>query len=106
MTFKDYARFVESVWISDGRPLKEALAIMSLGLGGEAGEVQEHIKKLLRDDHIDKAALKKELGDVLYYWTKICTEMGFTPDEVMQANVDKLTDRLRRGVLRGNGDDR
>lgn len=82
-----------------------------LGLAGEVGEVSEKIKKIFRDKdgHIsteDRQALKKELGDVLWYLTQICTELDLTLDEVAGANLAKLMSRRERGKIQGNGDDR
>jgi NTP pyrophosphatase (non-canonical NTP hydrolase) len=104
-----YASFTESMWFSGkpGEPTKEHdLPIMALGLAGESGEVIEHIKKLIRDDYLDHDALKKELGDVAFYWARICRYFGFWPSEVLAANVAKLESRRERGKLRGDGDDR
>jgi len=83
--------------------------LMYLGLGlGEAGEIQGKIKKLFRDgDTIDKRiALRKEIGDTLWYLTRLCDVLNFDPEDVMQENYNKLMDRKERGVLRGTGDDR
>lgn len=82
------------------------LAIMSLGLAGETGEVIEHIKKSIRDGSLNMEALKKELGDVVYYWARICKYFEFQPSEVLAANVEKLESRRARGVSRGSGDNR
>jgi NTP pyrophosphatase (non-canonical NTP hydrolase) len=83
----------------------------TLGLCGEAGEVAEKIKKMVRDDAgvlsgERRAALSKELGDVLWYLAQLATEAGLDLDEVAQANLDKLLSRQRRSVLQGSGDDR
>jgi NTP pyrophosphatase (non-canonical NTP hydrolase) len=107
MTVDEYGQFTEEFWFSGvARPTNESIAIMTIGLGGEAGEVQEHIKKLIRDGKLDKEELKKELGDVAYYWARICKQFGFLPSEVLQANKEKLESRKKRGVLRGDGDNR
>lgn len=117
MTLADYARFVEEMWISHPKEhnvtfeqlaleRQRSLMIMSLGLGGESGEVQEHIKKFIRDGELDLNDLTFELGDLLYYWTKLCGYFGLNPEDVLRANVAKLTDRLKRGKLQGNGDHR
>ena len=50
--------------------------------------------------------LKSELGDVLWYFTQICTELGMTVEEVAEANLDKLFSRLKRGKISGEGDKR
>jgi len=83
----------------------------TLGLVNEAGEVAGKIKKIFRDkDGVisdeDRAALKHELGDVLWYLTQICTNLGLTLEEVAEANLDKLFDRLERGAIGGDGDKR
>ena len=84
-----------------------SLALYGLGLTGEAGEVAEKIKKLYRDDTWHgPAAICKELGDVVWYATRIAEKCGFTLQDVMDANVAKLTDRNARGVSRGSGDNR
>ena len=83
----------------------------TLGLANEAGEVAGKIKKIFRDKggqitEEDRQALKQELGDVLWYLTQICTEIGLTLEEVAQANLEKLFSRLERDQLHGSGDDR
>ncbi|HUB72400.1 MAG TPA: nucleoside triphosphate pyrophosphohydrolase family protein [Solirubrobacteraceae bacterium] len=87
------------------------LAYPALGLAGEAGEVAEHAKKAIRDDGGEigeerRAAMAKELGDVLWYVSQLATELGLDLDEIAQANLEKLLSRQRRGVLSGSGDDR
>jgi NTP pyrophosphatase (non-canonical NTP hydrolase) len=107
MTIDEYGKWTEGFWFSgNNRPEKESIAIMALGLAGEAGEVVEHLKKLIRDDHINLEELKKELGDSIYYWCRICRQFGLEPSEVIQANVEKLISRRERGKLRGDGDNR
>jgi len=83
----------------------------TLGLCGEAGEVAEKVKKMIRDDDgvlsdERRAALSKELGDVLWYVAQLASEARLDLDEVAAANLDKLLSRQRRGVLQGSGDDR
>lgn len=85
----------------------ESLAFYTLGLCGEAGEVAEKMKKLFRDGTWPgAAAVVKELGDVLWYATRIAEKCGYTLQDVMDMNVEKLTDRNKRGVSRGSGDNR
>ena len=82
-----------------------------LGLTGEAGETADKIKKILRDkqgacDFADKQAVKKELGDVLWYVANIARYLDLNLDEVAKANIVKLSSRKQRGKLHGVGDER
>ena len=83
----------------------------TLGLVGEAGEVAEKVKKVLRDkngffDEESKNAIKKELGDVLWYISNLCTELNFNLNDVAKLNLEKLKSRTARGKISGSGDDR
>tara|TARA_Y100000034_G_C6528053_1_gene227488 strand:- start:156 stop:485 length:330 start_codon:yes stop_codon:yes gene_type:complete len=83
----------------------------TLGLCGEAGEVAEKVKKLIRDkagviDDDFREDMKKETGDVLWYVSALCYELGIDMDEVARMNIDKLQSRQDRGVLQGSGDNR
>lgn len=82
-----------------------ALAYVGLGLG-EVGELQNKLKKLLRDGVLDKDAVSKELGDIFWYWNRCCIELGLNPVRVICQNVEKLKDRKQRGVIQGSGDNR
>jgi NTP pyrophosphatase (non-canonical NTP hydrolase) len=81
------------------------------GIAGEAGEIAEHMKKMLRDDKMmptveRREALFKEVGDLMWYVSQFCTEMNFSMSEVMEHNLVKLQSRKERGVLHGDGDNR
>ncbi len=83
----------------------------TLGLVGETGEVAEKVKKVLRDkngifDEESKEAIKKELGDVLWYLSNLCTEFKFSLDEVALVNLEKLRHRVEKGLISGSGDNR
>jgi|ERR1700676_362223 len=111
----EYGQFTVNMWFSKKRPdtipmftpdQERELAIISLGLAGESGEVLEHIKKAFRDNHLDRDELKKELGDAVFYWARLCRFFDFDPSDVLATNVSKLKSRHARGVLRGDGDNR
>ncbi|HEX3911025.1 MAG TPA: nucleoside triphosphate pyrophosphohydrolase family protein [Solirubrobacteraceae bacterium] len=92
-------------------PRTEALTYPALGLAGEAGEFADHAKKVIRDDGGEvseerRAAMSKELGDVLWYVAQLATELELDLDQIAQQNLEKLLSRKRRGVLAGSGDDR
>ena len=87
----------------------------ALGLNGEAGEIAEKIKKLIRDgegrsvdDLLDEKRFEiaKEIGDVLWYTAALCREVGVSLEEVAQINLDKLKSRQERGLISGSGDNR
>lgn len=94
------------------------ISYFALGLGGEAGEVLEKIKKILRDGIISIVGLptkmmrsevkdlEKELGDVLWYLSMIASTLGLRLSEVASTNIAKLESRKERDVLHGEGDDR
>lgn len=86
------------------------LSYASLGLG-ESGEVQGKVKKIIRDcagtiTYEKKQEIVAELGDILWYISAMCTELGVNMDTVAEKNIDKLFDRRDRGVLKGSGDNR
>jgi len=83
----------------------------TLGLTNEAGEVAGKIKKIFRDKggvigEAERAALKGELGDVLWYLAQVCTELDLSLDDVAGHNLEKLFSRLERGKIGGEGDNR
>lgn len=103
----DYQKASRSTWnlIKTDHPI----VYPTLGLANEAGEVAGKIKKIFRDKggvigETEREALKQELGDVLWYFTQICTELDLTLEEVAAANIEKLSSRQKRGTIRGDGD--
>ena len=82
-----------------------------LGLVNEAGEVAGKLKKVIRDKkgdiHVsDMAALKGELGDVLWYLSQTAKELGLSLADIAEHNLKKLSSRQARGTLQGEGDNR
>lgn len=115
-----------AIYPGQGTPL--GLAYVALKLNGEAGEFSEHIGKAMRDDgygqpetvcqdfgmqqqaHVltvnRRELLIKEIGDVLWYLSAACNELGISLSEAAVTNLRKLADRSERDVLRGSGDER
>ena len=91
--FQDY---VMKYWPDGQRFSMIDLFIMSTGLGGESGEVLDLLKKSVRNGSEIKPELLLELGDTLHYLTRIAHRFGFTLEQVMQANIDKLNVRHGR----------
>ena len=90
--------------ITSGR---DRLLENTLGLIGEAGEVSEKVKKNVRGDGpLDNQAVAKELGDVLFYLVALAAHLGYTLEDIIGINVEKLEGRQKRGTLQGEGDNR
>jgi len=113
MNFLDYQReAIKTAQFTTGS--LRALSYTTLGLTGEAGEVAERIKKILREENRDldeiiaerRDDIVKEMGDVLWYLTALGREIGVTLEEVADANLKKLKSRYDRGVIYGEGDNR
>lgn len=103
-TFNQYTDFVKGMKVY---PEKHAIVYPALGMIGEAGEVSEKVKKWLRGDReLDRMDLVKEIGNVMWYAASLADDLGFTLQDVVNANEEKLTSRKERGVLKGSGDDR
>lgn len=82
-----------------------------LGLTGEAGEVSDKFKKVIRDKGgqitvEDRDAIVAELGDVLWYLSAIATYLEMPLDDLAQRNLKKLEERKRQNKLHGEGDNR
>jgi len=82
-----------------------------IGLAGETGEVAEKIKKWMRTKrkHLnedERNEIAKELGDVLWYITALSNDLNLTLDFIACTNLNKLTDRKKRGKIYGEGDNR
>lgn len=106
--FDKYQQFVNDMKIY---PEQYKIVYPALGLAGEAGEIAEKVKKVLRDNDGEwtddkRAAVLDELGDPLFYIAALADDLGFSLREVMENNVSKLTSRKSRGVLQGSGDNR
>lgn len=64
------------------------------GIASEAGEVVDVIKKGSRPGHtIDVAHLSEEIGDLIWYATRLATKHGLIMEQILQNNVDKLNER-------------
>ena len=109
MTFEEYQKLSRETAIYPN--IGKNFVYPTLGLAGEAGEVSEKVKKILRDnngvaDEERKKELTKELGDVLWYLSQIATELGLSLEEVASLNIEKLRSRHERNMIQGIGDNR
>ena len=92
-------------------PKRAKIYYPALGLAGEAGEVANKVKKILRDDRGQLSETKREelfdeIGDALWYIAALCTDLGLSMDDVAKENIKKLKDRQERNTLKGDGDKR
>lgn len=87
----------------------------ALGITGEAGEVSDKIKKLIRDkgykggpieDDKDREDIALELGDVLWYVVTSANDIGYTLEQIAMMNYLKLQKRKEQGKISGSGDHR
>lgn len=128
-----YQRLATKSAIYPGRGTPLGLAYVALKLNGEAGEFAEHVGKAMRDDNLlaihekrsdfskdiirraslsgkltpeRHALLVKEIGDVLWYLSAACNELGISLSDAAITNLRKLADRAERGKLQGSGDER
>ena len=113
MDFNKYQKKAWSTFKLEDSPIK--MLYLALGLCGEAGEVAEKIKKIIRDigngempelTEKQKELLKKELGDVLWYNACLAKVLGFNFEDIAIDNIAKLQSRNERGKIGGSGDNR
>lgn len=86
------------------------LTYPALGLTGEAGEVADKVKKLIRDQKEltaqERVEIAKEVGDVLWYIAAMARDLGIDMETMARMNLEKLASRAERGVVGGSGDNR
>ena len=92
-------------------PESRRIIYPTLGLTGEAGEVADKVKKVIRDNNDEfsderKQQIALELGDVMWYAATLAHDLGYSLDEICQMNLDKLASRMQRNKLHGSGDER
>jgi NTP pyrophosphatase (non-canonical NTP hydrolase) len=103
MNMNDYQRQAATTAIY---PASVQVLYPTLGLAGEAGEVANKVKKILRDGKFDREGISDEIGDCLWYIAALCRDLNVDMADLAQRNLDKLSDRQKRGTLKGNGDNR
>ena len=102
-----YSRWVENKILTEGF---DRVIENTFGLVGEAGEVADKIKKLVRDNKdavcTPNEQIMDECGDTLFYLTALANIYGFGLSDLIIRNMAKLDSREERGTLRGSGDNR
>ena len=101
-TSKDLQHFLDRVQeLEDQGANVPRLLTAAVGLAGESGEFDELVKKIVFHGKPYSAEnithLKKELGDVIWYWTQACLALEVDPNEIISDNVAKLESRYPGG---------
>ncbi len=92
-------------------PETHKITYPALGMAGEAGEVANKVKKIIRDGKKSlpddwQEQLASEIGDVLWYCAALARDLDMSLATIMAANLDKLKTRQEQGTLGGSGDKR
>ena len=92
-------------------PREQAIIYPTLGLTGEAGEVANKVKKIIRDDgnKINEGLVQEisaEIGDCLWYISVLADDIGVKLSDIANSNLEKLENRKKKGTIHGSGDDR
>ena len=100
---KDYLAFIDSTSKLDVQDNMNLPRVMTsaIGMFAESGEFTEVLKKMVFQgkefNEENRFHMKRELGDILWYWIQGCIALGYTPDEVMDENIKKLEARYPNG---------
>jgi NTP pyrophosphatase (non-canonical NTP hydrolase) len=92
-------------------PREQAIIYPTLGLTGEAGEVANKVKKIIRDgsnkdDDSLVSEIKSEIGDCLWYIAVLASDFNIKLSDIASANIEKLALRQKNNTIHGSGDDR
>ena len=92
-------------------PREQAIIYPTLGLTGEAGEVANKVKKIIRDGSDSKdeklvSEIKAEIGDCLWYIAVLANDFNIKLSDIASANIEKLATRKSKGTIHGSGDNR
>jgi len=92
-------------------PREQAIIYPTLGLTGEAGEVANKVKKIIRDGSDSKdeklvSEIKAEIGDCLWYIAVLADDFNIKLSDIASANIEKLALRQKNNTIHGSGDDR
>ena len=101
MESKDYVALVDRLWAIEDTANLPRLLTAVIGMQSETGEFAEIVKKCVFQgkelDNSTKFHLKRELGDIIWYWSQGVMSLGFTPSEIIEENINKLEKRYPNG---------
>lgn len=103
MSMNEYQRMASKTAIYNST---HSILYPALGLAGEAGEVANKVKKMIRDGNFDRQGIAAEIGDVLWYVAALSRDLNIDLHDIAMQNLEKLYSRKARGTLGGSGDKR
>lgn len=111
MNLNDYQDECHKTDKSPERGSFMGLLYTTIAMGGEVGEFQNKVKKVIRDNEGQvnesiRKDLASELGDVLWYAATMAAHLDYSLEEIAQMNLDKLAKRYAEGKISGSGDNR
>ena len=104
VTFNSYQKLTHLTAVY---PPEHSMTYLALGAVGEAGELANQVKKMIRDDGSEltigrKAKLIDEMGDVLWYLSELCSSIEVQLEFVAVNNINKLEKRKMENDLKGD----
>lgn len=107
----DFNKYQETAVETAIYPDTHRILYPALGMAGEAGEVANKVKKIIRDGPENmpddwKDQLASEIGDVLWYCAALANDIGMPLSLIAAQNRDKLLERKQKGTISGSGDKR
>ena len=97
MTINEYQSLALRTLIPD-LDKKDVLINGVMGLCGESGEAIDLVKKHLAQGHpLDAEKLAKELGDIAWYLAETAHAIGYSLEDILRMNIDKLAARYPEG---------
>lgn len=107
----DFNSYQRSAKVTAIYPDKYKILYPALGLAGEAGEVANKVKKIVRDGPENmpedwREQLASELGDVLWYCAALASDLNISLGQIAGQNLEKLSRRQQANTLGGSGDNR
>ena len=98
---KDYVALLDRMWVLEDSANLPRLLTAVIGMQSETGEFAEIVKKCIFQgkelNEETKFHLKRELGDIIWYWSQGVMSLGYTPSEVITENINKLEKRYPNG---------
>lgn len=109
MTPIDFKKYQQEARKTRNVSSEHNMTYSTLGLAGEAGELANKVKKILRGDENREElieGIKGEMGDVLWYLAALSDDLGVELSDIADQNLEKLRSRYARGKILGGGDNR